>query len=77
MPGAGVNDFAWELAWQPETTQRLLKLHVPDGRARCRGCTGGGTGLPAATWPCRLHFHASAAARIAGWHGIGPVRPER
>lgn len=69
-----MNDLAQELAWQPEVTQRLLERHVADGKGRCRGCTGGGTGLPDARWPCRLHFYAAAAARIAGWHGIGPVR---
>ncbi len=67
-----MNELARELAWQPEITQRLLARHVADDRGRCRGCTKGGTGLPGAKWPCALHFHASAAARLANWHGIEP-----
>lgn len=60
-----MSDLAVELARQPETTQRLLALHVPDGNGRCRACTTPGTGRPAAPWPCVLHFYASAADEIA------------
>jgi hypothetical protein len=64
-----MNDLAREPAWFPGITQRLLAAHVPDGHGRCRGCTAPGTGLPGAGWPCRLHFYADAASRIAHWHG--------
>ncbi len=56
--------FAQELARLPETTCRLLAVHVPDDRSRCRGCTTPGTGMPGAAWPCVLHFYASAAQEI-------------
>ncbi len=55
---------AQELARLPETTRRLLAVHVPDERGRCRGCTAPGTGMPGAAWPCVLHFYASAAEEI-------------
>jgi hypothetical protein len=65
-PGA-VTDaagIARELAGLPEIVARLLALHAPDPRGRCRGCTTGGTGVPSAAWPCSLHFYAAAAQQI-------------
>jgi hypothetical protein len=59
-----VTGVAQELAQLPETTRRLLAVHVPDGRGRCQGCTTPGTGMPGAAWPCALHFYASAAQEI-------------
>ena len=56
-----MSDVARELAGLPGVAQRLLALHVPDGRGKCRACTRPGTGLPGAPWPCPLHFYASAA----------------
>lgn len=56
-----MSSLARELSRLPGVTQRLLALHVSDGRGRCRGCTTPGTGLPGAEWPCALHFYASAA----------------
>jgi hypothetical protein len=49
------------LARMPEVWRRLLRLHVPDALGRCRGCTSGGTGLPAGRWPCVLHGLAELA----------------
>ena len=62
--GFGVSALARELARLPGVTQRLLALHVSDGRGRCRACTTPGTGLPGAEWPCALHFYASAAEDV-------------
>lgn len=59
-----MSDFARELAGLPEVTGRLLILHVPDQHGRCRACTAPGTGIPAAAWPCVLHFYAAAAEEI-------------
>lgn len=59
-----MSGVAQELARLPETTRRLLAVHVSDGRGRCRGCTTPGTGMPGAAWPCVLHFYASAAQEI-------------
>lgn len=59
-----MSGVAQELARMPETTRRLLVVHVPDERGRCRGCTTPGTGIPSAAWPCVLHFYASAAQEI-------------
>lgn len=68
--------IAGELARLPGLTARLLVLHVPDERSRCRGCTSGGTGLPGASWPCALHFYATAATHLltatAGQTPSGP-----
>lgn len=59
-----MSDLANELAQLPGVAQRLLTLHVSDGRGRCRACTTPGTGMPGARWPCPLHFYASAAEQI-------------
>lgn len=61
--GSG-DQVANELAGLPEITQRLLALHVSDGVGRCRACTTPGTGVPAAAWPCVLHYYATAAEQI-------------
>lgn len=61
---AVVNELARELARMPGVPQRLLAVHVSDGHGRCRACTASGTGLPGASWPCALHFYASAAEEI-------------
>ncbi len=68
--GVGMDDLAYELAWQPEITRQLLVRHVPDANGRCRGCTSPGTGLPGKRWPCALYFYADAATQIAVRHGI-------
>lgn len=59
-----MTDFAQELAAQPDLTERLLALHVPDRLGRCRACTRPGTGRPSAPWPCVLYFYATAATQI-------------
>lgn len=56
-----VSKLARELARMPGVPQRLLALHISDGRGRCQACTASGTGLPGVEWPCALHFYASAA----------------
>lgn len=61
-----MSDLARELSTLPEVTQRLLELHVSDGHGKCRACTRPGTGIPAAAWPCVLHFYATAANEIRG-----------
>ncbi len=43
--------------------QRLLDQHLPDHSGRCQTCTKGGTGLPAARWPCSIHGIADLARR--------------
>jgi hypothetical protein len=64
-----VGELARELARMPGVPQRLLAVHVPDDRGRCRACTTPGTGLPGAEWPCALHFYASAAETVRRQHG--------
>lgn len=58
------SDVARELADLPGVPQRLLAVHVPDGRGRCRGCTRPGTGIPGTEWPCALQLYAAAAVEI-------------
>lgn len=69
-----MSGVAQELARMPETTRRLLVVHVPDERGRCRGCTTPGTGIPGAAWPCVLHFYASAAQEI--WRRTERIRQD-
>ena len=54
---------AVELAPMVETWGRLLAEHRSDGAGRCRRCTRGGTGQPAAAWPCVL-FAVADQARL-------------
>lgn len=56
-----MNELARELESQPGIVDALLAAHVPDDRGRCRACTRPGTGIPGASWPCALHFYATAA----------------
>lgn len=47
------------IAAEPGLAERLLAVHVPDERDRCRGCpNGAGPHLP---WPCVLHRAAADA----------------
>ena len=55
---------AVELAPMTRMWQRLLENHVPTPRGRCRGCTQGGTGIPAVVWPCGPRTLAEAAATL-------------
>jgi hypothetical protein len=54
---------AAELAPMIEVWRQLLTVHVPDPRGRCQACTQGGTGIPAARWPCGPRRIAEAAAQ--------------
>ena len=54
---------ATELAPMTGLWRRLLELHVPDARRRCRACTQGGTGIPSVQWPCGPRRVAEAAAQ--------------
>lgn len=47
--------LAEQLALMPDVIARLLLGHTADVNGRCRGCTRGGTGYPAAEHPCALH----------------------
>jgi hypothetical protein len=57
---------AIELAAMPGVWRPLLEVHVPDPSGRCRGCTQGGTGIPAGRWPCGPRKLAEAAAHLHG-----------
>ena len=57
---------AMELAGMPDVWAHLLDVHVPDTSGRCRGCTQGGTGIPAKRWPCGPRKLAEAAAHLHG-----------
>jgi hypothetical protein len=59
-----MSSFAAALAHHPQAVHRLLQAHVPDRDGRCRGCAGGGSGLPGPRWPCTLRFHAAAAEQL-------------
>lgn len=50
-----------QIAQMPDVIHRLLRDHETDSTGRCRGCTRGGTGYPAATYPCSLARLAGAA----------------
>lgn len=52
------------IAAQPGGPRRLMKIHQPDARHRCRGCSTPGTGTPGAEWPCMIHTFAALAARM-------------
>lgn len=52
------------IAAQPGGPKRLLRIHQPDDRHRCRGCSTPGTGTPGAEWPCPIHAFAHLAARM-------------
>lgn len=62
-----VRQMARVMAASPQLCRELLRRHRPDpsGR-RCLGCTTGGTGTPAASWPCALYELADRAQKIAG-----------
>jgi hypothetical protein len=55
---------AAELAPMTAVWRKLLEDHVPTPRGRCRKCTQGGTGIPAARWPCGPRNLAEAAAEL-------------
>ena len=57
--------LAAELAPMVDVWQRLLDQHLPDRAGRCQTCTKGGTGVPAAPWPCSIHGIADLARQ---WH---------
>jgi hypothetical protein len=50
-----------QLAQMPHVVTKLLHDHESDSTGRCRGCTRGGTGYLAATYPCSLAHLARAA----------------
>lgn len=56
--------IAAELAPMTQVWHRLLEEHVPTPLGRCRGCTQGGTGIPATRWPCGPRKLAEAAATL-------------
>ncbi|HVG68680.1 MAG TPA: hypothetical protein VM785_10820, partial [Gaiellales bacterium] len=59
-----MSGVAQELAWLPETTRRLLAVHVSDGRGRCRGCTTPGTGMPGQLLRDAAHAESRSSARV-------------
>jgi hypothetical protein len=56
--------MAEQLALMPDVIARLLVAHGADASGRCRGCTRGGTGYPAAKHPCALHRLALMALAV-------------
>jgi hypothetical protein len=54
---------AVELAPMIAVWRQLLTDHMPDAHGRCQACTQGGTGIPAARWPCGPRRIAEAAAQ--------------
>jgi hypothetical protein len=53
------------MAASPQLCRELIRRHGPDpsGR-RCVSCTTGGTGTPAAAWPCALYELANRAQKL-------------
>jgi hypothetical protein len=64
-PGPVPGDWAAavELAPMIAVWRQLLTDHMPDAHGRCQACTQGGTGIPAARWPCGPRRIAEAAAQ--------------
>jgi hypothetical protein len=69
--------LAGQLAVMPDVIARLLVDHTADSAGRCRGCTRGGTGYPAAAHPCSLHRLALMALDVRRRTGmsVSRVRP--
>jgi hypothetical protein len=65
LPGrliAVADELITFIAAEPGMADRLIRVHVPDERGRCRACS---IGAQAGNhqWPCKLRSAADAAKR--------------
>lgn len=68
------------MAASPQLCRELLRRHTPDPSGkRCVSCTTGGTGTPAARWPCALYELADRAQELQRIRPVpvcGPITAE-